>query len=125
MLNFVLGHYNRIVVKDDVQIKTILAITSAITFITYGLLCIFTGHMREEFKRYNLERYRVLTGFLELLGGIGTLIGLRSNPIYYISTTGLATLMLLGLFVRIKLKDPVIEMLPALILMLVNIYLLT
>ncbi len=81
--------------------------------------------MREEFKRYNLERYRVLTGFLELLGGVGTLIGLRSNPIYYVSTTGLATLMLLGLFVRIKLKDPVIEMLPALILMLVNIYLIT
>lgn len=110
--------------ETNVDTKTILAIISAITFITYGLLCVFTGHMREEFKRYRLERYRILTGILELVGGIGTLIGLNSKVIFNISTTGLATLMLLGLFVRIRIKDPLFEMLPALILMIVNMYLL-
>lgn len=79
--------------------------------------------MKAEFKRYGLERFRLMTGALEVLGGLGILVGLLSGPLFLVSTLGLTMLMILGLLVRIKLKDTFKEMLPALILMLLNFYL--
>lgn len=81
--------------------------------------------MVDEFIRYGLLRFRTLTGVLETLGGIGTLVGLYySRPIYIISTGGLAILMLLGVAVRLKLRDPLPQILPAFILMSINLALL-
>jgi hypothetical protein len=105
------------------QLNQLLTIVSAFTFISYGTLCIFNGHMREEFKRYRLQQFRILTGALELSGGIGSLVGLYVEPIYYLSTFGLALLMLLGLLVRLRLKDSIFEILPAFLLMILNAYL--
>lgn len=79
--------------------------------------------MTEEFKRYNLERFRTLTGFLELLGGFGSIIGLYIGPIFFISTGGLSLLMFLGVITRLKVKDSFFQIFPALTLMLLNIYL--
>ena len=106
-----------------VKINQILTMISAFTFISYGAACIFNGHMREEFKRYGLEKFRILTGALELFGGLGCLVGLYFDPIYYLSTFGLALLMLLGLLVRLRLKDSIFELLPAFMLMILNAYL--
>jgi len=79
--------------------------------------------MMVEFKRYKLEKFRILTGFLELLGGLGTFLGLSYGPLYFISTGGLAFLMLLGVITRIRVKDPILEILPAFVFMLINTYL--
>lgn len=106
-----------------VKIDQLLTIISALTFISYGAACIFHGHMREEFKRYGLEKFRILTGALELFGGIGCLVGLYFAPISFLSTFGLTLLMLLGLFVRLRLKDSISEILPAFLLMILNAYL--
>jgi hypothetical protein len=80
--------------------------------------------MVQEFKRYKLERFRILTGYLELLGGMGTIIGLQHKPLYLFSLAGLATLMLMGMIVRIRLKDSFRQMMPAFVLMSINAYLL-
>lgn len=79
--------------------------------------------MRQEFQRYRLEKFRILTGSFELMGGLGLLVGLFFTPVYYISSLGLAVLMFLGVFVRIRIKDKFQELLPALILMILNAYL--
>ncbi len=105
------------------NIQLVLTLLSGIIFITYGALCIFNNHMTEEFKRYNLERFRILTGFLELLGGFGSITGLFIGPIFYISTAGLSLLMFLGVITRLKVKDSFLQIFPALSLMLLNIYL--
>lgn len=80
--------------------------------------------MVQEFKRYQLERFRILTGYLEVLGGLGTLIGFQYKPLFIFSTAGLGILMLMGLIVRIRLNDKTIQMLPAFILMCANFFLL-
>lgn len=80
--------------------------------------------MKQEFKRYHLEQFRNLTGYLEVSGGIGQLIGLFYPNLLALSSAGLALLMLLGTVVRIRTKDPWSEMIPAILLLLMNAYIL-
>jgi hypothetical protein len=104
--------------------QVILIYLSAITFIFYGLLCLLTDHMKKEFHRYGLSQFRTLTGYLELLGGIGLLVG-RYYPLpLLISSAGLSLLMFLGIIVRFKTKDPLVEILPAFLLMIINLTIL-
>ncbi len=76
--------------------------------------------MRVEFKRYGLENMRVTTGVLELLGGLGLVVGLYSKPILLISSAGLGFLMLAGSIVRIRIRDSFLSTLPAIFYMLLN-----
>lgn len=101
-----------------------LIVLNSLIFISYGLLCLFTKHMEGEFKRYGLSKFRLLTGLLELLGGLGTLVGFYYyRPLFLLSSGGLALLMALGLIIRIKLKDPLVQAFPAFILCGLNLYL--
>ncbi|MBC7428019.1 MAG: DoxX family protein [Bacteriovorax sp.] len=86
------------------------------------MLCLLTSSMKNEFKRFGLtDQLRKLTGFLELLGGFGLLVGLRFPLILLFSSIGLSALMFLGFLVRLKIKDGLILSSPAFILMLLNI----
>ena len=78
--------------------------------------------MKNEFKRFNLEKLGLLTIILEFLGATGLLVGLKINPILTISSLGLALLMFFGLIVRIKLKDSIWISLPAAFYMCLNTY---
>ncbi len=105
--------------------KLAFVLLSGLSFIYYGSLILLSDHMKREFTRYKMTRFRTLTGILELLGGVGLLVGLSYNPILLLSSAGLATLMFLGTIVRIKVKDRSIEIVPAFVLMIINFYILT
>jgi uncharacterized membrane protein YphA (DoxX/SURF4 family) len=100
------------------------ALVSALLFIVYGLLCLFSGGMRDEFERYGLSRFRRLTGALEVLGGTGLLVGLLVPEVMLVASGGLALLMVLGVIARIRVRDPLLEMLPASILLVMNVFIL-
>ena len=100
----------------------LLVLFAGISFIIYGSLLLISPKMQNEFKRFGLEKFTALTGVLELLGGIGLLIGLKFSFIILISSGGLALLMLLGLGVRIKMKDSFWLTFPSLFFMLLNLY---
>jgi len=78
--------------------------------------------MKNEFKRFGLDKFGLITIILEILGASGLLIGLTYNPILLISSGGLTALMFLGVLVRIKVKDGILLTLPALFFMLLNLY---
>ncbi|MAW07690.1 MAG: hypothetical protein CME61_05350 [Halobacteriovoraceae bacterium] len=99
---------------------TYLTIISSIAFLIYGILCIFTNHMVDEFERYGLIKFRILTGILEVLGGLGLLVGLKNKPIMLISSLGLTLLMVLGVITRIRVNDPLIQIIPAFALSIIN-----
>lgn len=80
--------------------------------------------MQSEFKRFGLERLRTLTGLLEVLGGVGLLVGLKWLLALWVSSGGLSLLMMAGLGVRIKIGDGWLLSLPALTLMILNAYIL-
>jgi hypothetical protein len=107
-----------------VTVATLLAVCSGVAFIAYGVSCLSSEWMKAEFTRFGLERLRVLTGMLEVLGGGGLLTGLFWPPALWLSSGGLALLMLLGVGVRLRINDGIGKTLPALVLMLVNLWIL-
>jgi hypothetical protein len=78
--------------------------------------------MKSEFKRFNLEKLGLIVIILQFLGATGLLVGLVFLPILIVSSFGLFLLMLLGLIVRIKLKDSIWISLPAFFFMVLNGY---
>jgi uncharacterized membrane protein YphA (DoxX/SURF4 family) len=100
----------------------LLVLFSGVSFIIYGCLFFLSPQMRNEFKRFKLEKFATLTGILELLGGLGLLVGLKFSFILLISSGGLALLMLLGFGVRLKIKDGLWLTMPSLFFMLLNLY---
>jgi uncharacterized membrane protein YphA (DoxX/SURF4 family) len=105
-----------------VTLLTALVAFSSVAFLVYGVLCLATDSMKGEFLRFGLEHLRILTGILEVMGGVGLLVGLWWRPAILMASAGLSLLMLLGVGVRIWVKDGVLETLPAFVLMLVNLY---
>jgi len=103
-------------------IYLIVILISGISFVVYGVLLLNSAKMQNEFKRFGLEKFTKLTGLLELLGGIGMLVGLKFSFILLISSGGLALLMLLGFIVRLKVKDGFWLTLPSLFFMVLNLY---
>ncbi len=101
----------------------LLAVCSGMSFLLYGVSCLTGESMVQEFERFGLAKYRTLTGLLEVCGGAGLLIGLWSPPLFIAAATGLTVLMLLGVGVRLRMRDGVLLTLPAFVLFVVNGYL--
>ena len=79
--------------------------------------------MQEEYARYGLKKFRSLVGILQLLGAAGLLVGFSQPWAGQSAAGGLALLMLLGVGVRIKIKDTPSQTLPAFAYMVLNAYL--
>ena len=91
-------------------------------FLYYGLACLFADGMVEEFKRYRLPQFRRLIGALEVAGAVGLLAGYLIPQFSILSASGLSVLMLMGLAVRMKVRDSFLEMMPAAFLLLLNAF---
>ncbi|TVZ14330.1 DoxX family protein [Maribacter sp. MAR_2009_72] len=101
----------------------IAILISSIGFLYYGFECLFSQKMKDEFIRFGLSKQRVLTAYLQLTGALGLIFGFFMSPLLIlISAAGLSLLMLLGFGVRIKIKDSILESLPALVLALINLF---
>lgn len=90
-----------------------LSIFTSLSFFSYGVSCLVSRWMRAEFERYGLPRYRVLTGSLEIVGALGLLVGLRMPVIGLTAAVGLTLLMAGAVAVRIRIRDSVLQTLPA------------
>jgi hypothetical protein len=101
---------------------TLCTLISSLSFLTYAFSYFNAPHMKNEFKRFGLEKIGLTIVLLEIIGALGLLVGLKFNPILTISSFGIAILMLSGLIVRIKLKDSIWISFPALFYMGLNTY---
>lgn len=86
---------------------------TALSFLGYGLSCLYSAHMIVEFQRYGLPQFRRLTGALQVLAAFGLFIGLLIPWVAGVAATGLALQMACGLAVRIKIGDAWYLCLPA------------
>jgi len=103
---------------------TFCVLLSGISFLGYAVAYFVGPKMKNEFKRFGLEKYGLLTIIFEILGGVGLLIGYFFNVdmLFLISALGLSILMFLGVLVRLKVKDGIFVTLPAFFFFLLNAY---
>lgn len=101
-------------------VVTICVLISSFSFFGYALAYFKAPHMKAEFKRYGLGKWALTVIVLEILGGIGLLVGLKVPAILMISSLGLTLLMLAALIVRIGLKDSILASFPAFFFMALN-----
>lgn len=81
--------------------------------------------MKLEFERYKLSKYRALVGILQIFGGFGLLIGFYLSPrLIALASLGLILLMMGGIIVRLRIKDSLLQTLPAITYALLSFYLL-
>ena len=97
---------------------------SAIAFLFYGIACLASPRMDAEFERYGLARFRRLVGALECLGALGLLVGQFSRPVLVLAAAGLVLTMLMGIATRIRIGDSLAKMLPAIVLLVMNAFVL-
>ena len=79
-------------------------------------------YLHKEYERYGIGHLRSLIGILQLLGSAGLLVGLHTSWIGQFSAGGLAMMMLCGVGVRIKIKDTILQTIPAFAYMVLNAY---
>ena len=106
------------------DIFSIIIVFTAISFIAYGIISFISKKMILEFKRWGLEKRRKEIGSFQLACGIGILIGIKLNYILIFSSIILIIMMLVAVYVRIKIKDNISEILPALAYLVLGILIL-
>jgi len=106
------------------EVSTLATFFSGISFLFFGTSCLTSAYMKSEFIRYGFDRQRELTGYLQVLGGLGLLIGYWLTPLLaFLAAVGLALMMLVGFGVRLKIRDSFWASSPAFIFAALNIYL--
>lgn len=105
------------------DLLSVLTWFSSLAFIYFGINCFYSKFIIDEFERYKLPNYRKLTGFLQLLGAMGLLVGLYLFPIVLLlASIGLCLLMFAGFIVRIKIKDNFIKSSPSFTFAILNLF---
>lgn len=94
------------------------------SFLYYAVACIYSKRIVEEFIRYGVPQFRQFIGLMEVLGALGLLFGYLFPLVQILAAAGLALLMLLGYLLRIKIRDSFIQILPALVFMILNLFVL-
>ena len=96
---------------------------SALCFGWYGLACFFSKNMVEEFDRWRVPTLRIVTGTLQVAGALGILLGhFFYRPIVILAAGGLAAMMFFALLARLRIRDRILNAVPAFSLMLLNVF---
>ena len=104
------------------NLLSICILISSFSFFAYAYSYFKAPHMKNEFKRFGIEKMGLAIVILEIIGALGLLAGLKFNFILIVSSFGLALLMFAGIIVRMKLKDNIWITFPGLFYMLLNGY---
>ncbi len=88
-----------------------------------GLGCFFSAYLQAEFRRYRLEAQCRLVGALQCAAAVGLIAGIFLPWIGQAAAGGLALMMLVALGVRVRIKDGLVQMLPATGYLALNAYL--
>ncbi|CAI8393023.1 MAG: Uncharacterised protein [Owenweeksia sp. TMED14] len=101
-------------------INLIILLFSAISFIIYGINSFISKKMISEYERWGYKNQRIILGSCQLLGGLGLLVGLAIPLMLSVASFLLMCMMLTAVFVRIKIKEKVVKMLPAVLYVALN-----
>tara|TARA_B100001758_G_C18291366_1_gene547230 strand:- start:553 stop:813 length:261 start_codon:yes stop_codon:yes gene_type:complete len=73
-----------------------------------------------EYDRWGYKKFRKIIASLQFLGGLGLLVGLRFSLLLTIVSALLTLMMIVAVYVRIRIKDNIINTLPAILYTILN-----
>jgi uncharacterized membrane protein YphA (DoxX/SURF4 family) len=94
-----------------------------ISFLIYGASCFLSEKNKREFERYRLSHLRKVTGSLQLAACAGLLLGFYFPWFTTLTSLGLTAMMFFALFVRLRLKDSFLATAPAILYLLLSLFL--
>ncbi len=95
---------------------------SAVGFLAYGLGCLVSPSMRNEFARFGMPQWRTITGILQIAASIGLLAGFVYPVCALLAAAGLSLMMCVAVGVRVKIRDPLAGFLQALGCLFLNVF---
>ena len=101
-------------------LENILIYFSAISFIFYSINSLYSKRLISEFDRWGYGKFRFLIASFQLLAGIGFIIGIYFSFLIIVVSFLLTVMMLVAIYVRIKVKDNLIEIFSAIFYSLLN-----
>ena len=103
------------------EINFIILFFTGISFIIYGINSFFSKKMISEYERWGYKNQRIILGTCQLFGGLGLFVGLSIPPLLTVTSFLLVCMMLTAVFVRVKLKEKIGKMLPAILYFVLNL----
>tara|TARA_B100000963_G_scaffold317168_1_gene297421 strand:- start:179 stop:529 length:351 start_codon:yes stop_codon:yes gene_type:complete len=104
-----------------INFNVIIILFAGISFVIYGINSFSSQKMVLEFKRWGLEKKRKIIAVSQFICGVFLCVGLISKTILFISSLFLVIMMLTAVYVRIKVKDNISEILPAISYLLIGL----
>tara|TARA_Y100000589_G_C26863715_1_gene511002 strand:+ start:337 stop:687 length:351 start_codon:yes stop_codon:yes gene_type:complete len=104
-----------------INLNVIIILFAGISFVIYGINSFSSQKMVLEFKRWGLEKKRKIIAVSQFFCGVLLCLGLISKTILFISSSFLVIMMLTAVYVRIKVKDNISEILPAISYLLIGL----
>lgn len=105
------------------DLKIALILFSALSFVVYGAGCFTSQYLAQEFERYGFARLRRWIGVLQLCGSMALITGLWFPVMGTVGAGGLTLMMLTAIAVRIRIRDSLVQTLPAILYFLINAWL--
>jgi hypothetical protein len=106
------------------DIPTVAIFFSGISFLGFGASCLTSAYMKAEFLRYGHQGERVRIGILQILGGLGLILGYYLSPLLATAAAAcLCLMMAYGVRVRIRIRDSLWQTMPAFFYAVLNLYL--
>ena len=102
------------------MLNVIVILFSAISFIFYAVSSFYSDRMIFEYNRWGYKKFRKIIALLQFLGGIGLLIGMQFPLLLTIVSALLTLMMIIAVYVRIRIKDNIINTLPAILYAILN-----
>ena len=104
-----------------INLNVIIILFAGISFVIYGINSFSSQKMVLEFKRWGLEKKRKIIAVSQFICGVLLCLGLMSKTLLFVSSLFLVIMMLTAVYVRIKVKDNISEILPAISYLLIGL----
>ena len=102
----------------------VIVIFTSISFIIYGINSFTSNRMVNEYERWGFGKYRQIIGLSQILCGAGLIIGIKFLILLQVASFSLVIMMSLAILVRIKIKDNISEILPAISYLVLSLLIL-
>lgn len=102
------------------MLNLIIIIFLAVSFIFYAVSSFYSDRMIFEYNRWGYKKFRKIIATLQFFGGFGLLIGMYFCLLLTIVSALLTLMMIIAIYVRIRIKDNVINVLPAILYAILN-----